>query len=65
VSAIERLVDVVAGQYRWGLHPLKVLIALLLPLVIVWLADRRLRTHSQPLVGDEARTPPPPRADQR
>jgi hypothetical protein len=42
VPTIDRLLQVLAGQYRWGLHPLKVLIALLLPVVIVWLADRRL-----------------------
>jgi hypothetical protein len=43
VSSIERLVDVLAAQYRWGLHPFKVFVALALPVVIVWLADRRLR----------------------
>jgi hypothetical protein len=45
VSTIERLVDAIVGQYRWGLHPLKVFLALLLPVAIVWLADRRIRTR--------------------
>jgi hypothetical protein len=43
VSTIERLLDVLAERYRWGLHPLKLAIALSLPVIIVWLADRRLR----------------------
>jgi hypothetical protein len=43
VTSIDRLVELFAGHYRWGLHPLKVLIALLLPVAMIWIADRRVR----------------------
>jgi len=43
VSTIERLVEILAARYRWGLHPAKLFVALLAPVLIVWLADRRLR----------------------
>lgn len=56
---IDRLVVILAAQYRWGLHPLKVFIALALPVVIVWLADRWLRTLTQPH-EEEPRTRPRP-----
>lgn len=65
MSTIERLIDAIAEQYRWGLHPLKVLIALLLPVVIVWLADRRIRTRTRVLDEAAARTRPLPRLRRR
>jgi hypothetical protein len=43
VSLLERIVGFLAAQYRWGLHPLKLAVALAAPLVIVDLADRRVR----------------------
>jgi hypothetical protein len=43
VSLLERIVGFLAAQYRWGLHPLKLAVALAAPLVIVYLADRRVR----------------------
>jgi hypothetical protein len=43
VSALERLITLVTAQYRWGLHPLKVTAALLLPVVMLWMADRLVR----------------------
>jgi len=61
VSTIERLVDLLAAQYRWGLHPLKVSIALALPVVIVWLADRWLRARTPLTEDEESRTGPLPR----
>lgn len=62
MSTIERLVDLLAAQYRWGLHPLKVSVALALPVVIVWLADRWIRARAQPVEDEDPRTGPRPRA---
>jgi hypothetical protein len=42
VDSLDRLVDQILSQYRWGLHPLKMLAALLLPVLLVWLGDRRV-----------------------
>jgi hypothetical protein len=61
VQALERLVQLLAAQYRWGLHPLKLLVALLVPVVIVWLADRRLRARTAGIVAEEARVRDLPR----
>jgi len=58
VPAIERLVDLLSAQYRWGLHPFKLLVALLVPVLMVWVADRRLGALSgtvpKPEVDDPA-----------
>lgn len=62
MSALLRLVEGIVGQYRWGLHPLKVFIALLLPLAIVWLADRWLRGRTRAIEEEEARLRRLPRA---
>jgi hypothetical protein len=43
VSLLRRLIDFLAAQYRWGMHPLKIAVALAAPVVIVYLADRRVR----------------------
>ena len=61
MSAIERLVDILAGGYRWGSHPLKVFVALVVPALIVWLADRRLRVRTE-AIEEEERVPRPPRS---
>ena len=53
MSTLERLVDVLAAQYRWGLHPLKVFLALVMPALIVWLADRWLRARSDAIEHGE------------
>jgi hypothetical protein len=53
----ERLVELLAAKYRWGLHPLKQLVALIAPVFVVWAADRRLRA----LVGTTAQEEPPVR----
>jgi hypothetical protein len=53
VSSLERLVDILAGGYRWGLHPLKVFVALVVPALIVWLADRRLRVRMEAIKEEE------------
>ena len=65
MSALERLIDVLAAQYRWGLHPLKVLAALLAPVVIAWLADRWLRARAGAIADDEARLRGLPRVRRR
>jgi hypothetical protein len=46
VHDLERLITFVTAQYRWGLHPLKVTAALLLPVLLLWLADWRVRRLS-------------------
>ena len=53
MSTIERLVDVLAGGYRWGLHPLKVLVALVMPALIVCLADWQLRVRTKAIEQQE------------
>jgi hypothetical protein len=53
VTPLERLVSFVAAQYRWGLHPLKLLVALVLPIAFVWIADRRIRQRSEELSSQE------------
>jgi hypothetical protein len=55
VSVIERLIELLAAQYRWGLHPLKVLAALLVPVAMIWVADRRLRARTAAPKGEEER----------
>jgi hypothetical protein len=61
VGTIERLVTFVLSQYRWGLHPLKLLVALILPILFVWLADRHVRVRSATLDSSDARRDFPPR----
>ena len=39
----ERLVELLAAKYRWGLHPFKLFVALIAPVLVVWAADWRLR----------------------
>ena len=53
MSVAERLVELFAAQYRWGLHPLKVLAALLVPVVMIWIADRRLRARTAAPASEE------------
>jgi hypothetical protein len=53
VSLLERLVDFVAAQYRWGLHPLKIVAALAAPALIVYLADRRIRRLAAAVAAEE------------
>jgi hypothetical protein len=47
VSDLERLIKLLTAQFRWGLHPVKVAIALLLPVAILWIADWRIRRMSR------------------
>jgi hypothetical protein len=65
VPTIERLVQVFAAQYRWGLHPMKLLAALLAPALIVWLADWRLRARTEAIEEEEARLRRLPRTRRR
>jgi hypothetical protein len=58
VPEIERLVDLLSAQYRWGAHPFKLLVALLAPVLIVWVADRRLRALSEAIPSPRAGDPP-------
>jgi hypothetical protein len=46
VSALERLIRLITATHRWDLHPIKVAIALLLPVSIVWIADWRVRQRT-------------------
>lgn len=55
MQAIERLADFLAEHYRWGLHPLKLFAALAAPVLVVWLADRRLRARAAEIEEEEAR----------
>jgi hypothetical protein len=65
VPAIERLVDLFAEQYRWGLHPVKMFAALLSPVLIIWLADRWLRARAEPIGEEDARIRRLPRIHRR
>jgi len=65
VTAIERLVHFLAEHYRWGLHPLKLSVALLAPVLVAWLADRRLRALAETIEKDEARIRRLPRVRRR
>jgi hypothetical protein len=62
VSLLERLVDFVAAQYRWGLHPLKIVAALAAPALIVYLADRRIRRLAAAVAAEEERVHGMPRS---
>jgi hypothetical protein len=65
VSTFERLVQLFAAQYRWGLHPMKLLAALLAPVLIVWLADWQLRVRAESLAEEDARVGRLPRIRRR
>ena len=65
MPTIERLVDVLAGEYRWGLHPLKVFVALVVPALIVWLADRLLRARTSVIEEEQTRVRRLPRTRRR
>ena len=64
MSLLERLVDLLAAQYRWGLHPLKLGTALAAPVLIVYLADRRIRRLAA-VSADEERVRRLPRIRRR
>ena len=65
MQAIERLADFLAQHYRWGLHPLKLFAALAAPVLVVWLADRRLRARAAEIEEEEARRRSLPRIRRR
>ena len=65
MQAIERLADFFAQHYRWGLHPLKLFAALAAPVLVVWLADRRLRARAAAIEEEEARIRSLPRIRRR
>jgi hypothetical protein len=65
VQAIERLAGFLAEHYRWGLHPLKRFAALAAPVLVVWLADRRLRARAAEIEEEEARIRNLPRIRRR
>jgi hypothetical protein len=65
VQSIERLVGFLAEHYRWGLHPLKLMAALLAPALVVWLADWRLRALSENVEEEDARNRRLPRIRRR
>jgi hypothetical protein len=49
VSDLEQLIKLVTAQHRWAIHPIKVAIALLIPVLIVWAADWWMRRLSNAL----------------
>jgi hypothetical protein len=65
VSLLARLVDFITAQYRWGLHPLKVAIALVVPALILYLADRRVRRLAAIVSVEEERVRRLPRIRRR
>jgi len=65
VSLYERLVDFIAAQYRWGLHPLKLAGALAAPVLIVYVADRRVRRLAALVAAEEERVRRLPRIRRR
>ena len=48
MSDFERLIKLLTAQVRWGLHPIKLAIALLLPVAILWIAHWRIQHLSRP-----------------
>ena len=65
MSLLTRLIDFVAAQYRWGLHPLKVALALAVPVLLVYLADRRIRRLAGVVAAEEERVRRLPRIRRR
>jgi hypothetical protein len=65
VSLFERVVDFLAAQYRWGLHPLKLVVALAAPVLIVYLADRRVRRIAAAVAPEAERVRRLPRGRRR
>ncbi|HEX7980878.1 MAG TPA: hypothetical protein VF461_19890 [Gemmatimonadaceae bacterium] len=65
MSLLERVVGFVAAQYRWGLHPLKLIVALTAPVLIVYLADRRVRQIAATVAAEEERVRRLPRMRRR
>ena len=62
---LERLVDFLTAQYRWGMHPLKLAVALAVPVVIVYVADRRIRRLAAVVAAEEDRVRRLPRIRRR
>jgi hypothetical protein len=46
VTPLERLVTFITAQYRSGLHPAKIGVALILPVLALWAADRYVARRS-------------------
>jgi len=65
VPLLERLVEFLLAQYRWGMHPLKLAVALAVPVVIVYLADRRIRRLAAIVAADGERVRRLPRIRRR
>lgn len=51
---VTELVDWITERIPWGLHPLKVGAALLLPVFLTWLADRRASALSTRISEEDA-----------
>jgi len=65
VSLLDRLVTFIVAQYRWGLHPLKIVAALSAPALLVYFADRRLRSLTAAAAAEEERVRRLPRIRRR
>jgi len=46
VTPFERLVTFITAQYRSGLHPAKIGLALILPVLVLWAADHYVMRRS-------------------
>jgi hypothetical protein len=54
VSSLRELVDLVTERIPWGLHSLKLAAALLVPAMLVWLADRRVSMLAARIAEEDA-----------
>ena len=54
MSSLAELVDYVTERIPWGLHPLKLAAALLVPVILLWLAERRLSVLSARIAEEDA-----------
>jgi hypothetical protein len=54
VSSLSELADFIRERIPWGLHPLKLAVALLVPVIMLWLAERRLSALSAGIAEEDA-----------
>jgi hypothetical protein len=54
VSSLAELLDFVTERIPWGMHSLKLAAALLVPVILLWLAERRLNVLSARIAEEDA-----------
>ena len=54
MSALGQLVGLLTERMPWGMHSVKLVGALLVPVILVWLADRRVSALSATIASEEA-----------